>query len=348
MTFDSTGGSSADADDRPLSLGGQRRLDAWLLSIGVVAGAGLIGLYRTQPDAAAAVTVIPAWCWGVAAVAIAIVTRDRRRSFLWIAFLAVAALFVGLCVEPAQSLSRGWFTGRPATPESARAVRVVSLNCHVGTADVIDDLEPLQPDLVLLQESPAEGHLRDIAGRLFGVEGGFVSTGDCSIVARGKLEMIPAPRDARFVMARWLPANGPEAVVASLRLTPPPTRLDYWRAACWAAHRRRRETHRDQLAELADALEHLPPGTPVIVGGDFNSPGGDPSHAVLSPRLSDAYASSGRGWGCTFSRGFPFHRIDQIWTSGQVRVLSLEVEVAPHTDHRAVICDVVVQPTARE
>lgn len=309
-----------------------------VLLLATLVGAALTYIYHTQPDSLTALTAIPAWCWALPALVLLLETRDVRRCRAWRACTVVTVMYLGLCVEQTRSLPRGWFTSPPATGDNSW--RVVSLNCHVGTAAVVDDLLPLQPDVVLLQESPSEATLAEMTQRLFGAEGTFVSTGDCSLLARGPLAAIPASRGARFVMARWQPASGPPVVVASLRLTPPPTRLDYWRPSCWAAHRGRRNAHRRQLAELAAAIGEVPRETPLIIGGDFNSPAGDAAYTALRPRLQDAFNTAGRGWGATFSRDFAFHRIDQIWLSPQCRALDVQAHVARNSDHRAVVCDV--------
>ena len=52
-------------------------------------------------------------------------------------------------------------------------------------------------------------------------------------------------------------------------------------------------------------------------GGDFNCPPRDAVFRLLEPRLTDAFAAAGRGWGATIIEfsGWPLIRIDQIWTS---------------------------------
>ena len=312
----------------------------WLLRGAILSGLTLAVVYRTQPDALAAVTVIPAWCWLLPGAAVLTAMWRLRRSPAWVGLLATGLVYFGLCVEQSRSLVRGALQiDRTSTVD--RTWRIVSLNCHVGTAAVTQDLVPLSPDLVLLQESPLQPVLIELSQTLFGPSGAAVSTGDCSIIARGRLELVPTARDSRFIQARWEPVDRPPVMVFSLRLTPPSTRLDWWRPACWQAHRERRRLHRAQLTELSDAIAAVPDGMPVIVGGDFNSPAGDAAHQVLESHVRDSFGEVGCGWGCTFARDFPFHRIDQVWLSRDLRPLQGGAVRAEHSDHRAAVCDVV-------
>ncbi|MFV0443574.1 MAG: endonuclease/exonuclease/phosphatase family protein [Planctomycetaceae bacterium] len=308
-------------------------------------GGFLVLLYRKQPDWAAALTVIPAWCWIVAASGLLFASKSAFWSISWWLCLLSAILFAVLQVEQTYSLARGMFRLPPRETTPDRPWRIVSLNCHVGTSATVVDLKRWQPDVVLLQESPSQAGLTQIARELFGDAGSYVSTGDCSIVADGPLEPVPTDRLSRFVQARWSPRTGGRVMVFSLRLPPPSTRLDLWRPACWQSHRHRREIHRQHLDALAAAVAAVPVGMPVIVGGDFNSPADDAAQRPLTKQLQDSFDSAGRGWGQTFSRRFPFHRIDRIWLSSQLTPLRCGAMVSEHSDHRAAVCDAQLSPT---
>ena len=334
--------SAEQLSDKPAGSPVHREwLESMLLVSAIAIGAGLTAVYRAQQDALAAVTVIPAWCWLLPALGVLLVTRSRCRSLLWIGLCLTLVVYTGLCVEQSRSLFRGPLSlARPDSPQ--RSWRIISLNCHVGTPGVAEELATLSPDVVLLQESPPDWVLEEMARMLFGSEGTSVSMGDCSIVARGELSAVQTPRDARFVQAVWTPVTGTDVTVCSLRLTPPSTRLDWWRPSCWETHRRRRESQRAQIEELAAELAMVPPGSPLIVGGDFNSPAGDAAQDPLRACVKDSFNQAGRGWGCTFSRGFPFHRIDQVWLSDAFKPLQTGALPVEHSDHRAVVCDAVL------
>jgi vancomycin resistance protein VanJ len=334
--MDGEAGSPAPDTARPVPVR-SGRIGLWLTA-GI--GACLTLTYRIQPDPLAAITVIPAWCWLVPWLALLLRSRHQRRGWPWRSLLLMGCLFATLCVEQTRSVPRGLWIRIQDAQDSESRLRVVSLNCHVGTPQVVDDLARLKPDLVFLQESPTAGALRSIAARLFGDDGQFVSTGDCSIIAAGELEMISVAFQARFVLARWRPRDGEELIVVSLRLPPPSTRLDLWRLDCWRTHQQRRERHRAQLLELTETLSEIPVGTPLIVGGDLNSPAGDGAHSVLRDRLRDSFETAGCGWGCTFSNDTPFHRIDQIWLSPDLTPRQVTADAVTHSDHRAAVCNI--------
>ncbi|MGD0111676.1 MAG: endonuclease/exonuclease/phosphatase family protein, partial [Armatimonadota bacterium] len=83
----------------------------------------------------------------------------------------------------------------------------------------------------------------------------------------------------------------------------------------------------------------VPAGTPIILGGDFNAPAGDAVFSLLRPRLRDAFAEAGRGWGNTWSSTLPLVRIDQVWVSKEWRAVNVVARWAGPSDHRMVVCD---------
>ena len=83
---------------------------------------------------------------------------------------------------------------------------------------------------------------------------------------------------------------------------------------------------------------------PIIMGGDCNAPGGDAALRVLRPVLRDAFFDDGRGWGNTHSSELPILRIDQIWVSKQFQVAAIVARRTLNSDHRIVICDLMLSP----
>jgi hypothetical protein len=321
--------NDAASDQAPASNAGT----AALLWIGIAAALGLLTAYRLQPDRLAALTVIPAWCWAASGVAATAATMRFRRRLAWKLCALAWAVFVAFGTDQAPSMARSFV---PPQPPPGESLRVVSLNCHVGSPEVLDDLRAQHPDLVLLQESPARHALEELARDLYGERGSVVWSGDCSIIANGPLVQIPALPGARYVQAEWESPLNRRVVVASLRLTPPPFRFDWHRPECWSAYRASRELHRRQIEQLA---ARLPTSMPAIVGGDFNAPAGDGALQALDESLDDAFLTAGRGWGCTISSRLPFHRIDQIWVSAVFEPWNVVVRSTPASDHRMVVCD---------
>jgi endonuclease/exonuclease/phosphatase (EEP) superfamily protein YafD len=82
---------------------------------------------------------------------------------------------------------------------------------------------------------------------------------------------------------------------------------------------------------------------PLIVGGDFNAPAGDAVFRLLRPRLRDAFAEAGCGWGNTIINDFPFARIDQIWIGRHWQAIAVQAQPSAHSDHRIVIADLLLE-----
>jgi endonuclease/exonuclease/phosphatase (EEP) superfamily protein YafD len=140
-----------------------------------------------------------------------------------------------------------------------------------------------------------------------------------------------------------LSVGGQQLCCASLRLTPPPSRLDFWRPEFWIAHQELRNRHRAELSFLMKQLEQTADGLPVIVGGDMNAVPQDRAFDVLRSRLQDSFDRSGLGWGATGTNEWPLFRVDQIWTGSQVHSIRTWAKKTKCSDHRMVICDFILQ-----
>ncbi len=315
--------------------------------------AGSVGLclvasacYWLQPDWLAAATLAPEWFWLLPALALVRAGYRRDQWRLSVVVLGLWLLFTVVFVEEARSLVRfgrsptaEWIAAR----EHGRAVRVVSLNCCMGNAKAAAEVAQYGPDIVLLQESPSQDAVEELALELFGAEGDSLWSRDTSILARGQIVPGADHGPSCFTHAGVKLSSGLELDVVSLRLNPPVSRLDFWSPGFWRAHRDNRVKHRRQIQEVMDGLGELPASAHVIVGGDFNVPADDGALASLRPRLLDTFRKAGRGWGNTGTNEFPLFRVDQIWASGGFRAESVTARRTVHSDHRVVVCDLVVE-----
>ena len=73
------------------------------------------------------------------------------------------------------------------------------------------------------------------------------------------------------------------------------------------------ELQREQASALRERLDDYP-GMPAVVGGDFNAPLSGPARKVLD--LSDAFSSSGNGFGLTFPAKYPILGLDRVLGRG--------------------------------
>jgi vancomycin resistance protein VanJ len=301
--------------------------------------------YALRPDACAAVTLWPPWLWLVPGLAILLLgcRRRHRRAALCAAALWLAYLLI-FCEEPRTMLRFGGLSDAEFAQARRRgeALRIISLNCAGGSAEAAAEVEPYDPDIVLLQESPSESDVRALAERLFGDHASIVSEFDAAIIARGYLT--PSPRDLpRHVAgARLRSPTGFEAGIFSLRLHPPILRADLWSPSAWRAQRANRQMRREQMERIAREIEALPEDRPIILGGDFNAPAGDAVFRVLRPRLHDASREGGRGWGNTVLNELPVLRFDQVWLSARLRAARVHSHRTQHSDHRMVVCDLLI------
>lgn len=295
--------------------------------------------YLLHPVACAAITVFPVWTWLLPGLFLAGLGWRRRRAasavcVLWLFFLLA---FAG---EP-RSLLRSLL---PA-PRANGAIRIVSLNCAGGLLEAAREVIPYQPDIVLLQESPSKKEVQQLAEEMFGKQGGWAHGPDASILARGKVVPRALSREEQIFLthAQVTLADGRQIEVMSLRLWPPTMRIDLWSPACWLEHAEVRRTQMQQLQYVARRLQSLPPNALIVVGGDFNMPPGEAPLKLLSRRLRDSFHIAGAGWGNTITNEHPFHRIDQIWLSPNLRPLRVRACRTQHSDHRMVVCDAQLQ-----
>jgi vancomycin resistance protein VanJ len=309
---------------------------------------GLAIAYASRADACAAITVFPAWVWPVPGLGLAALGTRRRPGRRWagIAALAWVSFLMAFAEEPrslarlAKSPDREWAAAR----RRGAAVRVVSLNCAIGNRGAAEEIAAVGPDLVLLQESPGRAEVETIARELFGEGAGVAYGVDASLIARGPIVVADLPPAMRgyAVQARARLREGAEAEVISTRLLPAVFRLDLWSPDCWREQAENRRRRREQLRAIARRIDSVPPSVPVILGGDFNAPQGDAVFRLLGPRLRDAFAEGGRGWGNTILNEAPALRIDQVWVDAGFDALRVVARKTRHSDHRMVVCDLIL------
>ena len=304
---------------------------------------GLLGIAlceHFQPDAFTAVTAIPPWCWLIVCVVLgSIGLKGTTRWERVVAGVLVLSFVIG-SVEQSHSLSRSaWYSlFKRGEVERRSHLRVVTINCNVGSRQAVEEAAQFDPDIILLQESPNEQAVHDIAQSMFGSEAGVVWSTDCSIVARGQLQP-KSGKENHFVQATFTLVDGRTIEVICLRLSPPIVRYDLWAPSCWTNHAEIRRKHRAEATVISNALSSVPNERPILIGGDCNSPSGDGALDVWHPRLHDAFITSGRGWGETVLNGRPVLRFDQLWCSENLEAIAVWSVKTHHSDHRLVVGD---------
>ncbi|TAE77230.1 MAG: hypothetical protein EAZ84_04990 [Verrucomicrobia bacterium] len=331
-----------------------RRRFGWIL-IGLSLALHLLTVFAfaRQPDRLAAFTVIPIWMWGAAGLGFSISAFWFLRAPLSLIVTGVWALTLLLGSDEARVIAH---VGTPA-PQQGNAglaegrplIRVLTLNCghfsYAGGADLATDLRRWDPDLVLLQEVHPH-QVRHIADLLYQGRGDYRIYATNGVVTRWSIlrEVNPAPTGFRIQQVSVRKPDGFEFEVANLHLASAATDLRLWRRDCWRTHHANRQLRRKELGIALSILSETATGRPIILGGDFNAPPGDPLKNLLQPDFEDAFVAAGTGWGNTYQRRIPFHRIDQIHSTAQFRALRCAAITTRRSDHRMVVADLLPPP----
>ena len=304
--------------------------------------------YAHRPDSCAAVTVFPVWAWLVPGLLLpGIVLRWAPRRWVigvvgcWMAYFAVFG-------DEPRGLIRSILPAPEVQARSASGssmIRVITVNCS-SEARAVEESAAMSPDILLVQESPAEPVLLAFSERHFGRRDGGAHGGDVGVLAQGTVQVRYASRTAfgAFLHCSVQLDAGSTVDVVCLRLSPPTVRIDLWSPECWRAQTAHRQLQRKELAAALERLNEIPPDRPVIVAGDFNAPAGDAIFGLLGPGLTDSFREAGRGWGNTITSEFPFHRIDQIWVSDQLTAVDCRARPMTHSDHRLVVAELRLDP----
>lgn len=301
--------------------------------------------YARQPNHLAAFTVFPVWFWGGAGLLMSVFAFCFLRAPLSLIVTAVWAVTLSVAMDEGKVLSNfnhpKITAERSAMPDGRRIIRVATVNCaDFSFGDPLDDLKEWDPDIVLMQQ--VYPHLvKRSAERFYGGRGDFRAYQTNGVITRHEIRREvrnPAMRNQQVTIR--LP-EGREIEVVNVHLSAAATDMRLWDSGSRALHRQNRAVRRKELSIVLQVLEQTTafPATPTIFGGDFNSAATDIVHRQLARDFEDVFPKVGRGWGNTFHRRFPIHRIDHIYATPGLQPVSCGVVVSRKTDHRIVIAD---------
>ena len=304
-------------------------------------------LYAANVPRLDPITVWPYWFWSALFIASALLLSALlrwRRTVLVVGF----ALLTGLLLneEPWFVLRGLWHDSAQtveAAGESGDLLQVVTLNTGGGNNEAIRDALALEPDIILLQESPGVGDLERVTPK------GWEHAGwsDAAVLVRGNLHASEHTKYLAHEMyvVRAVPERlGRPLTVISTHLVLPSLCTDVWRPKVWRDARRLSQSRGETIQHLLKQRDRYGDDLPVLIGGDFNTGAGN---WLLEPLpangLRDVFGAAGRGWPNTFSDEFPMERIDFIWADSHFRPLDARVVVTSHSDHRMVMAELLVQ-----
>jgi hypothetical protein len=322
-----------------------------LLTALMVLGLGSVGyLYAARVPDLDPITVWPFALWVGIFSAIAVLLSPLLRGRRTVLLVACAFLAGLLLSEEPRFVLRGlWHDRTPvvaAAADSGELLRVISLNCGGGSERAIEHALSLDPDIVLLQESPGGVSLDAMLPEGWDRAG----WGDCAVLVRGDAFADEHSRSLAHEMyvVRAVPERvGRLVTVISTHLVQPSLRGDLWRREVWREARVLRLSRMSTIEHLLAQRDRYG-DLPVIIGGDFNTREGDPLLRPLEAAgLTDAFRAAGHGWPNTITSDFPVERIDFIWVDERFEPLSARVVVTPHSDHRMVVAELALRREAR-
>ncbi len=266
------------------------------------------------------ISVIPALVWGALLLPPVVFLRRWLLGTLLVGFLLVTTEWPH-------------FGGTDFQAEDA--IRLVSWNIGAGNRSWIDSLEAIAPDIVLVQESLKPMVVWD------GFE--WYGTLDPGILTRYSAEVLPTEKVGPWIEPQLVlvPIRNKKLLVVNVRLMLPSVAIQLLApfAERPVVNYRVRVGQYEKLAELVKKTANQTQADAIIVAGDFNIPARLPSLAPLRDFLNDAWLAAGRGWGPTVPAVLPLSRVDQVWVSDTVKLLSVQVRKFTSSDHRGVIVD---------
>ena len=328
-----------------------RRRAGWILvGLSLLLHLVTVFAFSRQPDGMAAFTVMPIWAWGIAGLLLAITAFWFLRAPLSLVVTGVWVMTILLGADEARVIAnvgkRTPLRGPAGLADGRPLIRVLTLNCNYfnyGGGDPDIDIREWDPDIVLLQEVQPH-QVKRVADRLFHGRGDYRSHQTNGIVTRWRITREvrnPRYRDQQVTVAK---PDGSLIEVVNLHLESAATDLRLWNSECWQAHRDNRNSRREELGNALLILEDTASGRPAILGGDFNAPPGDPIQSLLKANFEDSFINAGTGWGDTYQRRIPVHRIDQIHATRQFRPQRCAAVSTRRSDHRMVVADLLQVP----
>ena len=296
------------------------------------------------------ITLIPIWMWAIVGILLSLFSLIFLKGKLAILSLLIWLGTGLICADETPALLRevkaSYQRSRTTPPQANDSkhidpnhLRVITLNCSDRNLDAAKELKSLKPDIVFIQECPPIPELRKLAQHLFDGEGTYVSSWQCAILARGKLDQVGTDPISSSVYATLETSDEKKLDLINLHLQRSLPRFDIWNPNCWKSHVTARRENRSQLRSIVSMFPQRAVDWPKIIGGDFGTPPGDAIFRVLDPNFDDSFKSAGLGWGDTYSSRFPVLRIDQLWASEELEPTTGIVLPSNYSDHRILMCD---------
>jgi hypothetical protein len=310
----------------------------WLCLIAML---GLIYYLRTQGDRAWLPTILifsPRWIFAVPVALLLplFLYRSCRLPYLLL-MLTVLFPLMGFCV--------GWRRLLPAENASSggESIRIVTFNLHHIPFDepaFRDFLTGAHADVLAFEEMPEHVNRRQFPAGLTHI----TQHGELLIAARYPIRtatVISPDTALRYTLQT--PAGPVELIGVHLSSPHWALRDSIDGSTQGPEELARNIANRGAEASLLKAEIEKTTGRPLIIAGDFNLAPDSPLFTANFPTMSDAFESTGFGFGWTYFHQHTMVRIDHVLTNDLLRCTSCKVGPNLGSPHRPVIADLVLR-----
>jgi vancomycin resistance protein VanJ len=294
-------------------------------------------------------TLRPAWCWFaitmplLAAGALGLRWRPWVVcAVVWLGVLAASEELVQLAkLEPREAEARFQSLRAAPTPDGPFAFRVITWNIAADaemTGHAFEQIAQYDPDIVLLQECGTGSIVPDaLAGSEHFKPYVLLRSMDNAVLSRWPVSAVDAAMPKREGhMVRVEPSGRAPIYFVNVHLPMCPLREQI------APEPGVMEYARSRLDNFF-SLMRGPLPSPVIVAGDFNTPGGYADLRNALQGFADTFADAGRGWGKTIPAAVPMSRIDHVYLPAGFTATDCYALPTEWSDHRPVVADVIAQ-----
>lgn len=319
----------------------QKSLATVIPSLILVVSLIVLASYLNRWDSMTAVTLIPIWAWSAVGMLACILSWIIFRGIPSVIVFSIWLVFGIGFSEETHALVRelGQSIDPKAAPPENRQFRVVSVNT-AGSAEALGRAFDLNPDLVIVQESPGGKEVTSLADEEFGPDVSYFVAARQAIIGRGELMATLTGEDGKAIHARLKLRDGFVIDITSVYLDPSHPSPYLWKISEWRKLTDRRIANRRLLRKSLGENRITRNTTGRIVAGGFNTPPGDDVFRPLqSNGLIDTFRTSGTGWGNTYPANYPALRYDQIWSSTNLAPVKATTQRNPVSDHRMVVTD---------
>jgi len=231
-------------------------------------------------------------------------------------------------------------------------LRIVTWNIRCGfdgAAEVVRDLERLDPDVVFLQEY--------IRGGMPEVDKAFARSEHFAkfhwpkparpILSRYPIRPLETDTLDPFLgmVCRLEIAPGMEVTCVNAHLSPAVLKTHLLRGWSRTSVADAISRARDELEQLRRTLEVHGAEGAVVLAGDFNLPANYADLPIAVSGLQDCFSANGYGWGKTAPARLPLTRIDLIYVPRSAEVLYACAVPTAHSDHCMALAEVLLPVT---